>query len=141
MIKSHKPEWPQNGMDYVFSHFTGILLCSIFYFLLYCIYNRNKPHVFPQSVLPGFLSGIMWAIAQTSWFVANDTLGLVVSYPLISAGPGIVANLWGILLFKEITGKRNYLIFLSASLLSAVAIACITISKEYEPPKNTTFVQ
>jgi len=94
----------QNGLDYVFSHFCGIWLTSTFILLVYCAVKKNKPDLFPQAVLPGFLCGFLWAAAQICWFVANVKLAIVVAFPIITTGPGVVASLWGIFVFKEITG-------------------------------------
>lgn len=44
-------------MDYVFAHFTGILLTSILYFIIYCIIKKNQPIVYPKAILPAFASG------------------------------------------------------------------------------------
>jgi hypothetical protein len=50
------------SLDYVFSHFSGIFLTSTVYFLVYCLLKKNKPEIYPQTILPGFISGVMWAI-------------------------------------------------------------------------------
>jgi len=91
----------KNGLDYVFSHFCGIFLASTFYFLVYCAVKKNRPYVNPQCILPGFVSGTLWAIAQICWFIANSILGFVVSFPIITTGPGLVAALWGIFAFRN----------------------------------------
>ncbi|CAN2388752.1 carbohydrate transmembrane transporter activity [Pristimantis euphronides] len=116
----------QFDLDYVFAHFSGIFLTSTVYFLIYCAVMKNRPKVYPKAILPGFISGILWAIANCCWFLANNYLSAVVSFPIITAGPGLVAALWGVLVFKEIRGRRNYLllilafcIVLSGSLLTA----------------------
>ena len=46
-----------SGLDYVFSHFCGILLSSTFYFLVYCLLMRNKPKLYPEVIVPGVISG------------------------------------------------------------------------------------
>ncbi|KAM4051722.1 transmembrane protein 144 [Anomaloglossus baeobatrachus] len=116
----------QFDLDYVFAHFSGIFLTSTVYFLIYCAVMKNHPKVYPQAILPGFLSGILWAIATCCWFLANNYLSAVVSFPIITAGPGLIAALWGVVVFKEIKGMKNYLllilafcIVLSGSLLTA----------------------
>ena len=60
-----------------------------------------------KSIFPGFISGIMWGIAQTGWFYANTLLGPVISFPIICCGPTIVSSIWGMTLYDEITGKKN----------------------------------
>jgi hypothetical protein len=89
-------------LDYVFGHFTGIFIASTMWFIIYCIIKRNRPKIYPKVILPALISGIMWGIAMTAWFVANQHLLLSVSFPIITAGPGLVSSLWGILVFREI---------------------------------------
>ncbi|XP_035408225.1 transmembrane protein 144 isoform X3 [Cygnus atratus] len=100
----------QFDLDYVFAHFSGIFLTSTIYFLIYCAIRKNKPIVYPQAILPGFVSGVLWAIANCCWFIANNYLSAVVSFPIITAGPGLVAAAWGVLVFKEIKGLKNYVL-------------------------------
>ena len=100
----------QNALDYVFSLYTGILLTSIAYFVIYCIVKKNKPDVYPRVVLPGLVSGIMWGISNSSFFLANNALTQSTTFPIVSSGPSAVSALWGILLYKEIKGVKNLLI-------------------------------
>jgi len=130
------PQWlmdhnkgSSNALDYVFSHFTGIILTSTFYFLLYCMTKWNKPILYPQVVLPGFLAGILWAIAQISFFIANQELGFVVSFPIISTGPGAVGAIWGVVLFHEIQGLRNLIMLGCAISVNILAVVLISLSK------------
>lgn len=73
-----------SGLDYVFSHFCGIYITSTVYFLIYCGWMRNRPRVYSQAILPAFISGAMWAIADASWFEANAILSEPVSFPIIT---------------------------------------------------------
>ncbi|EKE40556.1 hypothetical protein ENUP19_0083G0083 [Entamoeba nuttalli] len=118
-----------NGVDYVFSHFVGIFLASTLYFIIYIIIFRNKPFIFKQTILPGIISGAMWGIAQVCWFIANSNLPYVVSYPLICAGPGLLSALWGIIVFKEIRGRKNFIYFGGATIILLLGIVCICVSK------------
>eukprot|EP01137_Pigoraptor_chileana_P016558 Opistho-2@73499 len=119
----------QNGLDYVFSHFCGIFLTSTVYFLAYCAYMRNRPKVYPRIILPAFISGVMWAIADTAWFIANQNLTQTISFPIITTGPGIVASLWGIIAFGEIRGMRNFIVLGSAFALTFTGVALTAVSK------------
>jgi len=121
---------PSAPIDYVFSHFIGIFSASTVWFLVYCGVMRGAPLINPRVVLPGFLSGIMWAVAQTSWFLANDALGGVsVAFPIITSGPGIISAMWGVFVFGEIQGKRNYLILCLAVSTAVLGCSLIAISK------------
>jgi glucose uptake protein GlcU len=76
---------PPSGLDYVFAHFSGILATSSTFMAIYCVVMRNRPRVYPRVILPGLVSGVMWAIADIGWFVANDALSPVVSFPIITS--------------------------------------------------------
>ncbi|XP_006903015.1 PREDICTED: transmembrane protein 144 [Elephantulus edwardii] len=119
----------QYDLDYVFAHFSGIFLTSTIYFLAYCIAMKNSPKLYPKAVLPGFLSGTLWAIATCCWFIANHFLSPVVSFPIITAGPGLVAAMWGVFMFKEIQGLRNYLLMILAFFIILAGALCTAFSK------------
>jgi hypothetical protein len=99
------------------------------YMLAYCCYKRSTPVLYPRVILPGFLSGLMWAAAQTAWFVANASLSVAVAFPLITSGPGIVSSLWGVFVFKEITGRRNFIVLGAAISLAVTGCVLIGVAK------------
>lgn len=119
----------QYDLDYVFAHFSGIFLASTVYFLVYCVATKNNPKLYPEAVLPGFFSGLLWAIATCCWFIANHSLSAVVSFPIITAGPGFIAALWGIFIFKEIQGLQNYLLMVLAFCIILTGALCTAFSK------------
>lgn len=135
-IKNHTddPSGPYYGasqfdLDYVFAQFSGIFLTSTVYFSIYCAFKKNKPKVFPKAVLPGFVSGVMWGVATCCWFLANHYLSAVVSFPIITTVPGLIATLWGVLLFKEVKGLRNYLVLVLAFCLVLTGALLTAFSK------------
>ena len=89
----------------------------------------RQPQIFPQIILPAIVSGVLWGIASIAWFVANDDLGFAVAFPIITSGPGLVAALWGIFLFGEIRGKRNYGVLACAAGTNITAGVIIALSK------------
>jgi glucose uptake protein GlcU len=115
--------------DYVFPHFCGIFITSLVVLQLYAAASKNKPQLYPEIVLPGFISGLMWATAQICWFSANRILGFAVAFPLISIGPGLVGALWGVFAFGEIKGTRNFLLLGGAFTLTTGAAICIALSQ------------
>jgi glucose uptake protein GlcU len=129
----HYPGASKSGLDYTFSHFTGIFLTSTAFFVIYLIIKRNDPWINPRSILPSFVSGAMWAVAQSTFFVANTNLQITVAFPIVSIGPGVVAALWGIFAFGEIRGLRNYLVLALAFFFSLSAVTLITLSKILKP--------
>uniref|UniRef100_K1RDM9 Uncharacterized protein n=1 Tax=Magallana gigas TaxID=29159 RepID=K1RDM9_MAGGI len=50
----------KNALDYVFACFCGIYSTSTVYFVIYIIFMKNKPKVYPKVILPGVISGLMW---------------------------------------------------------------------------------
>jgi len=101
---------------------------STFWFLLYCAAMKSNPRINPRLVIPGFISGIMWAVASTCWFVANRSLDMSIAFPIITSGPGIVSALWGVFVFGEIKGKRNYVMLSGSILLSITGCVLIALS-------------
>jgi len=125
---------PQSAIDYVFSHFCGIFAASTFWFVVYCGVMRGSPLINPRLTLPAFVSGLMWAVAQTSWFLANEALGGVsIAFPIITSGPGIISALWGVFVFGEIQGRRNYVVLCIAILTAVIGCTLIALSKGADP--------
>jgi glucose uptake protein GlcU len=119
-----------NELDYVFSLYVGIFASSTVIFLIYCGYKHNRPYCPSELVLPSFMSGIIFAIATIGQFIANGELGFVIVFPLSSAGPGVVAVIAGILLFKEIqvACSKNFLILLAAIITMIIGSLFIALS-------------
>jgi len=125
-----RPGADPEPLHYVFSHFTGIFLCSTALVALYAGVKQNQVWFNSKMVLPALLAGILWAVAQSAWFVANRNLGLSVSFPIITTGPGVVASLIGIIFFKEIQGRRNFAYLSTAFLLTLSGVICIGLSSK-----------
>jgi len=109
-IQDHKEDFrnpPDEAIAYAFSHYCGIYMTSTAALLIYIVYTQNRPFVNTEAILPAFFSGLLWAIAQLSWFVANDALSQAITFPIISMVPGVIASLWSIFYFKEIQGRQN----------------------------------
>uniref|UniRef100_A0A3Q2CEB8 Transmembrane protein 144b n=1 Tax=Cyprinodon variegatus TaxID=28743 RepID=A0A3Q2CEB8_CYPVA len=118
-----------NDLDYVHAQTSGVFLASAVYFTIYCAVMKNKPRVYPRAILPGFLSGLMWTVGTYCWFLANRYLTAVVTFPIVTAGYGLVAALWGSLVFREIKGLVNGIIFFFASCVVLAGSMLTAISK------------
>lgn len=128
-------------LDFVFAHFNGIFLTSSIYFLLALLLHhvffckekatvRTSFNLYPATVLPAFASGLLWAIAMIAWFVANQKLtSLSVTFPIITSTPGLVASLWGVVVFGEIRGRRNLSTLAGAFGLTVTSCLLIAFSK------------
>ncbi|CAF2084903.1 unnamed protein product [Rotaria magnacalcarata] len=131
-IQDHPNKYPtasKNGLHYVFSMYSGIFFSSMFYYVVYIALKRNRPYIHIQSILPGIVSGIMWGIAQAGFLVANSILSQAISFPLVTIGPGTIAIVWSIFYFKEISGRRNYLIIIIGTFLRIISAILIVLSK------------
>ncbi|KAI2668600.1 Transmembrane protein 144 [Labeo rohita] len=104
----------------------GLLIWALFNLLLGWASSRfgwfgigaetvSKPIL--NSCGAGFLSGIMWGVATCCWFLANHYLSPVVSFPIITTVPGLIAALWGVVVFREVKGCRNYIVLIIAFCL------------------------
>lgn len=125
------PGAPTDLKDYVFAHFTGIWLTSLAYMLVYLVRKSAtgaRPQVFVEAIAPAWLSGMIWSSAQISWFFANGDLSTVVAFPIIAIGPGLVGAAWGVFVFKEIEGRRNFVFLGVAFLTVAIAVSLIVVS-------------
>ena len=66
-IQSNYPGASQNNLDYAFSMSTGIFLGSLFYFLVYCVFKKNKPDVYPEVSSSSFILIIVSSIENSNW--------------------------------------------------------------------------
>ena len=88
-----------------------------------------------NSLLPSYLRVIsplvhaVWGLAMICWFVANANLELVIAFPIITMGPGLVNMIWGVVLFHEISGRRNFALLAASVSLYLVASVLIVLSK------------
>ncbi|CUG90755.1 sugar transporter, putative [Bodo saltans] len=126
------------GLDYVFSNNCGALAMSSILLVTHSILSQFKlipfekyfdPVQHSKLILPAILAGAIGSCGSAAWFFANQNLGLIVSFPIIAAGPGVVSSLWGAIVFKEIKGIRNFAILGCAFLCVIGAGVCSSLSK------------
>lgn len=130
-VIDNKYDGDDNSMNYVFTHYTGILLSSWGYLMMYLVYkywNKKQPYIPGECILPATISGVLWGIAEIAWFFANGQLGFTVTFPIISCGPGFVGAFWGIFLFNEISGIRNFTLLGLAILITVPALVMVAMS-------------
>ncbi|VBB29703.1 unnamed protein product, partial [Acanthocheilonema viteae] len=118
------------ALPHVFAQFTGIFVASTVILIVYAIIKCNKPMVNHQIILPAFTSGAMWAVAQTSWFIANSYIAQSISFPVNSMVSGVVGALWSVIYFKEIYGARNFKILSFAIVITISGAIMIGSSKD-----------
>uniref|UniRef100_A0A665VJG9 Transmembrane protein 144b n=1 Tax=Echeneis naucrates TaxID=173247 RepID=A0A665VJG9_ECHNA len=107
---------------YVHAQCSGIFVASTVYFAIYCAAMNNRPRIYSKAILPGFCSGLMWALATYCWYLANNYLSAVITFPIVTAGYGLVAALWGSLVFKEIKVRITTWIMLDTQTLAVLCL-------------------
>lgn len=130
-VIDHRFDGDDNTLNYVFPQFTGILLASWSYTVIYFLWKYSQgqqPFVNPDCIIPATISGIMWGIACIAWFVANGKLGFAVAFPIITSGPGFIGSLYGIFLFKEITGQKNLMLLGAAFLITVPGLIMVALA-------------
>jgi glucose uptake protein GlcU len=122
------PEHSEDSMDYVISHFSGVLVFTILAFGCFKLLSPSC-YIGKDVVAPGLIAGILWGIAQVCWFKANAVLSYVVAFPIIVGIPGVIAAVWGVVLFGENRGRKNMALLGIIIFLQAVSLICIAMSK------------
>lgn len=122
------PAHSADSMDYVISHFTGVLVFTVLAFVAFKLLSPSC-YIGTDVVAPGLIAGILWGIAQVCWFKANAVLSYVVAFPIIVGVPGVIAALWGVILFGENRGRRNMSLLSAIIVLQATSLICIAMSK------------
>jgi len=133
--------------DMAFSQFLGIFLTSFTYFVVYAAYKWYKwsqehpgkdiadsfvggPQGFMfvnvPLILPGILCGIIWAMAQIGWFIANQNLSMTVAFPIVCATPAIIGNAWGFFVFDEVVRTPKNIGLLCFGMCLSVAAGTLT---------------
>ena len=63
------------------------------------------------------------------WTLVGSALTPIVAPPFVPEGPGIVSAMWGVFVFGEIRGTRNYVVLSLAILLALSGCVLIGMSK------------
>ncbi|EKE36889.1 hypothetical protein ENUP19_0010G0011 [Entamoeba nuttalli] len=117
-----------NGIDYVLPFFLGLFLTATAFFGAYTFAFRNNPFVYPQTIVPALLSGIITGIGTVTWFIAANNIPYSASFPIITSGPILLSSVWGIVVFGEIRGWKNFLLFGCGTVTLIAGIVCIVVS-------------
>lgn len=120
-------------LDHLFAHHCGILAASITFYLIYfaaCWARGRPPAVHGEETGKYMASGAIWGIAMLCWFLANANLSIVVAFPLVTLGPGLVSVAWGVIVWKELSGWRNLALVAAATAVYLAGAICIVASKQ-----------
>eukprot|EP01113_Clastostelium_recurvatum_P042841 TRINITY_DN6986_c0_g1_i2.p1 TRINITY_DN6986_c0_g1~~TRINITY_DN6986_c0_g1_i2.p1 ORF type:complete len:371 (+),score=66.57 TRINITY_DN6986_c0_g1_i2:321-1433(+) len=105
-------------MMYTVNFGIGVIIVTPVVAIIYFALKRECPEFNPKVVaLPAFIGGILWNIGNVGSIVATQYLGLTIGYPLSQLAL-LVGGLWGMFLFKEITGMPSRVqFFIAAAVL------------------------
>uniref|UniRef100_A0AC35F7U1 Transmembrane protein 144 n=1 Tax=Panagrolaimus sp. PS1159 TaxID=55785 RepID=A0AC35F7U1_9BILA len=131
---NHKvyPDAPQEGLPYVFSHFSGAFITSTIGFLAYTVFKscrKSTLQINPKVTIPALVSGLLWAIGQALLINSTSILSASITYPISAMLPGCVAAVWSILYFREIEKGKSLALLLVAILITLCGAICIGVSK------------
>lgn len=120
------PGAPRTLLGNLHAHFTGILFTALAGLAVYAAATRNAPWVSSPLTLPALAAGACWGVAMVFWFLANDAVSMVIAFPIVTLGPGVLSMVVGLAFFRELSGARNLALLAVASALflaSAVSIS------------------
>ena len=118
-----------NGLDYVFSMFSGDLISVFTYFLVYCVIKKNHPYVNRTAILPGCVNGLVWGIGACCFQFSNSVLSQAITFPIALGLQSLMGVLYGVFLFKEICGVTNFVILSLGFVATIGGSALCGISK------------
>jgi glucose uptake protein GlcU len=106
------------GINYMVSFGIGVVCVTPVLALIYFVLKREVPVFHPRvALVPGLLAGFVWNLGNFSSIYATLYLGLTIGFPLTQVAL-LVAGLYGIFFFKEITSWFAVMFFfLSAGVL------------------------
>ncbi|CAJ1350174.1 unnamed protein product, partial [Effrenium voratum] len=119
------PQYPSTAV--VFPQCVGVWFASTGIYLVYStMAGLRKRPVLHAVIRPAFVSGCIWALGFLFMIKGIHQLGFAVGYTLDAVGPIIVASLLSICWFREITGRRQLMIYWTAEGLQLIGVVLIT---------------
>jgi len=111
------------GINFIVSFAIGVFVVTPVFALIYFGIRRTMPEMkVTRLALPGIMAGIGWNIGNWASIYATIFLGFTIGFPLSQCAL-LVAGMWGILLFREITGtKRVVSLFVGSGILIVGAV-------------------
>jgi len=124
---------PDSSINYVISFSLGIIPANIVFFLLWFYFPPSSYHV-PQffvkdAAIPGIVTGVFWACANTCATFGTKHLGQTVGFPLTQMCI-CLTGLWGIFYFKEITRRMSIIIFFTGVVIIIIGAVGLTFSSK-----------
>jgi len=110
----------------VFPQCLGIWAASSVIYLVYAIVAKVGGWRVPHSAIrPAYTSGAIWACGFLLMIAGIRDLGYSVGYTLDAAGPIMVSSLLSLLVFHEITGRTQILLYFAGFSLQLAGVSLI----------------
>eukprot|EP00927_Polykrikos_kofoidii_P066987 TRINITY_DN62536_c0_g1_i1.p1 TRINITY_DN62536_c0_g1~~TRINITY_DN62536_c0_g1_i1.p1 ORF type:complete len:444 (+),score=49.54 TRINITY_DN62536_c0_g1_i1:178-1509(+) len=107
-------------------HSLGIWMGSCTIYLIYSSFAALKGWPVPHSVIrPAFVSGMTWAIGFLLTMIGINNFGYAVGYTLVAVGPVWVSSVLSIFVYKELTSRRQLVLYASAQVLQSIGTVLI----------------
>eukprot|EP00931_Biecheleriopsis_adriatica_P027709 TRINITY_DN16617_c0_g1_i3.p1 TRINITY_DN16617_c0_g1~~TRINITY_DN16617_c0_g1_i3.p1 ORF type:complete len:469 (+),score=68.18 TRINITY_DN16617_c0_g1_i3:55-1461(+) len=116
-----------NATDVVFPQCLGIYVCSSAIYLLYAAIAKLSGWRVPHSAIrPAYVSGCLWAAGFAFMVSGISVLGFSVGYTLDAVGPIVVASFLSVFMFKEITDRKQLMLYGLAFGLQLVGVVIMS---------------
>jgi len=120
------PAYPSTAV--VFPQCLGVWFASTAIYVVYSGIARLRKKTVQHSVIrPAFVSGCIWSAGFLFMIKGINELGFAVGYTLDAVGPILVASVISICWFKEISGRRQLLIYWTAEALQLLGVVLIIV--------------
>lgn len=118
------PDAPPTAV--VFPQCMGIWAASSAIYLVYAIVAKVGGWRVPHSAIrPAYTSGAIWAFGFLLMIAGIRDLGYSVGYTLDAAGPIMVSSLLSLLVFREITGRTQIMLYFAGFFLQLAGVCLI----------------
>lgn len=98
----------------------GIMLTGLFIALILRVRWSN------EAIWASLLSGVIWNLGNLLAVIAISLIGLSKGFPLTQSSV-LIAVLWGLFYFKEITGRRNMLQVLIGAVILMTGVIILSL--------------
>jgi len=110
----------------VFPQCLGIWAASSLIYIAYSAVARLWGWPVPHSVIrPAYASGCIWCAGFALMIAGIGDLGYSVGYTLDAVGPIVVSSLLSLLVFQEISGWTQVMLYFAAFALQLIGVLLI----------------
>uniref|UniRef100_A0A7S2X590 EamA domain-containing protein n=1 Tax=Lotharella oceanica TaxID=641309 RepID=A0A7S2X590_9EUKA len=119
----------ESGLAFLPAFGVGAMIASPLVCLIWFGYHGFviPPLFLRETLWAGILSGTLWNLSNFCALISIPALSYSIAYPMLQCAL-FVAGLWGIFVFKEITGYAVLVFFVAGFILICGAV-CLALSE------------